>query len=74
LCIAYLIFLGTEIREETGCETAELRILDLADFSSVKSFVKTFDDADDRLDILVENAAIVTGKEPEFTQHGWETA
>ncbi|KAF9552314.1 short-chain dehydrogenase [Agrocybe pediades] len=62
-----------EIRRETGCETAELRIVDLASFASVKSFVKTFEDNNDRLDILVENAAIVPGKQPEFTQDGWET-
>jgi NAD(P)-dependent dehydrogenase (short-subunit alcohol dehydrogenase family) len=52
---------------------AELWIVDLADFESVKQFADKFEQDGGRLDILVENAAIVTDKyEP--TKDGWETA
>jgi NAD(P)-dependent dehydrogenase (short-subunit alcohol dehydrogenase family) len=57
----------------TGYTKAELRIVDLADFSSVKKFADKFDQGDERLDILVENAAIYADRyEP--TKDGWETA
>ncbi|KAJ7343775.1 hypothetical protein DFH08DRAFT_214798 [Mycena albidolilacea] len=57
----------------TGYTKAELRIVDLADFSSVRKFADKFDQGGERLDILVENAAIYADKyEP--TKDGWETA
>ena len=62
------------LSEETGCQTAELRIIDLANFASVKSFADQFDKEGGRLDILVENAAITPGKTLEFTSDGWESA
>ncbi|KAF9552311.1 NAD(P)-binding protein [Agrocybe pediades] len=63
------------IRADTGCTTAELRLLDLSNIASVKSFVQTFEDNNDRLDNLVENAAIYMAKAAaEFTEDGWETS
>ncbi|KAJ6580743.1 hypothetical protein B0H19DRAFT_1112261 [Mycena capillaripes] len=57
----------------TGCLTAELWIVDLADFSSVKGFADKFEQDGTRLDILVANAALVAEKY-EATKDGWETA
>jgi len=62
------------LKEDTGYVTAELRLLDLASFSSVRSFAQQFEDNDERLDILLENAAISPGKVPEITDDGWEQA
>ncbi|KAF8176360.1 NAD(P)-binding protein [Mycena galopus ATCC 62051] len=57
----------------TGYVTAELWILDLADFASVKAFADKFEREGGRLDFLVENAAMYADKyEP--TKDGWETA
>jgi NAD(P)-dependent dehydrogenase (short-subunit alcohol dehydrogenase family) len=61
------------VSEDTGCQTAELRIIDLADFASVKSFADRFDKEGGRLDILVENAAVIPPKTLELTSDGWES-
>ncbi|KAJ6485601.1 hypothetical protein C8R45DRAFT_903286 [Mycena sanguinolenta] len=47
-----------KLKADTGYSKAELWIIDLADFSSVKQFVDKFERDGGRLDILVENAAI----------------
>ncbi|KAF7291684.1 hypothetical protein HMN09_01259700 [Mycena chlorophos] len=62
-----------ELRKTTGCKTAELWIVDLADFSSVSAFADRFErEGGGRLDILLANAATVLTKyEP--TKDGWET-
>ena len=59
--------------EDTGYRNAELWIIDLADFASVKSFADRFNKEGGRLDILVENAAVIPGKTLELTSDGWET-
>ncbi|KAF7369500.1 hypothetical protein MVEN_00279800 [Mycena venus] len=57
----------------TGYTKAELWIVDLADFESVKAFADRFQREGGRLDIFVENAAILMDKyEP--SKDGWETA
>lgn len=58
-----------ELQETTGYK-AELWLMDLSSFASVKAFINKFNKECDRLDILVENAAIVEG----FTNtaDGWE--
>ncbi|KAJ7762987.1 hypothetical protein B0H16DRAFT_504467 [Mycena metata] len=63
-----------KLKANTGCTTAEVWIVDLADFASVKQFCDKFEREDGRrLDILVLNAAILAEKyEP--TKDGWETA
>ncbi|KAF4615771.1 hypothetical protein D9613_012358 [Agrocybe pediades] len=62
-----------EINRETGCKTAELRLVDLSDFNSVRSFARTFEEKHDRLDILLESAAVSpVSTKPEFTKNGWE--
>ncbi|KAJ3502682.1 hypothetical protein NLJ89_g8775 [Agrocybe chaxingu] len=64
-----------KLREETGCKTAELWLLDLADFASVKAFATRYEQEGGRLDILVENAAIVPvpGQKVQMTVDGWES-
>ncbi|KAF7345417.1 WW domain-containing oxidoreductase [Mycena venus] len=47
-----------KLKAETGYSKAELWIIDLADFSSVRQFADRFEREAGRLDILVENAAI----------------
>ncbi|KAJ7177102.1 hypothetical protein C8R46DRAFT_48481 [Mycena filopes] len=62
-----------KLKATTGCTTAELWIIDLADFESVKQFADKFEQDGRRLDIVVLNAAILADKyEP--TKDGWEAA
>ncbi|KAJ7440475.1 hypothetical protein B0H11DRAFT_1750732 [Mycena galericulata] len=62
-----------KLKVATGYATAELWIIDLADFESVKQFANKFEQDGGRLDILVENAAVVNFKfEP--TTDGWESS
>lgn len=70
LALAYLDAL--ELRAETDCQTAELWIMDLAEFASVRRFVDQFEQDGGRLDILVANAAVIMPKY-EATNDGWET-
>ncbi|KAF7371442.1 hypothetical protein MSAN_00781200 [Mycena sanguinolenta] len=61
------------IKTTTGYTRAELQILDLANFGSVKKFADNFERDGERVDILVANAATLMDKyEP--TEDGWETA
>ena len=66
----FMLLIG--LSEDTGYKTAELWILDLADFASVKSFADRFDKEGGRLDILVENAAVIPAKTLQLTSDGWE--
>ncbi|TFK22498.1 NAD(P)-binding protein [Coprinopsis marcescibilis] len=59
------------IRQETGFERVELRMLDLAKFSSVLEFVERFEKEEEQLDIHVANAAVVP-RERRVTEDGWE--
>ncbi|KAJ7487029.1 hypothetical protein FB451DRAFT_1337529 [Mycena latifolia] len=60
------------LKEETGYSKAELRIVDLADFVSVKRFANQFQQNGGRLDILIANAAMETRKYT-TTNDAWET-
>ncbi|KAJ7861310.1 hypothetical protein B0H14DRAFT_537850 [Mycena olivaceomarginata] len=62
-----------KLRAETRYEKGEVWIIDLADFSSVKSFADKFEQDGGRLDILVLNAG-VTKRTYEATKDGWETS
>jgi len=62
-----------KLKAATGYSKAELWIIDLADFDSVKQFADKFERDGGRLDILVENAAIGTDKYKP-TKDGWETS
>ncbi|KAJ7163378.1 hypothetical protein C8R46DRAFT_1103202 [Mycena filopes] len=61
-----------KLQAETGCTTAQLWIVDLAEFASVQRFADRFDEEGGRLDILVANAAVILPKYEE-TKDGWET-
>ncbi|ESK97852.1 retinol dehydrogenase 12 [Moniliophthora roreri MCA 2997] len=61
----------SKLQAETRYNRAELWIIDLASFSSVKSFVEKLEKECDRLDILVENAAIADPPKYETTEDGW---
>ncbi|KAJ3507672.1 hypothetical protein NLJ89_g6172 [Agrocybe chaxingu] len=65
-----------KLREETGSKVAELWLIDLADFASVKAFVARYEQEGGRLDLLVENAAIAPAPKPkvQMTTDGWEPA
>ncbi|KAJ7825401.1 hypothetical protein B0H14DRAFT_3145355 [Mycena olivaceomarginata] len=62
-----------KLKAETGYRKAELWIVDLADFNSVKRFGDKFEREGGRLDILVENAALMANKY-EATKDGWESS
>ncbi|KAF5324220.1 hypothetical protein D9619_011199 [Psilocybe cf. subviscida] len=65
---------ASNIQQETGCKTVQVWILDLASFASVIAFYERFEKEGGRLDILLENAALVpSGKEP-YTDDGWAPA
>jgi NAD(P)-dependent dehydrogenase (short-subunit alcohol dehydrogenase family) len=61
------------ISEETGCKALECWTVDLTSFKSVSAFVDRFEkEGGGRLDILLENAGILS---PKFvpTTDGWES-
>ncbi len=60
------------MEEATGYKNAVPMALDLGKFSSISEFANQAEKSIDRLDILVENAAIYT-KEYTTTDDGWET-
>ncbi|KAJ7838051.1 hypothetical protein B0H13DRAFT_2677621 [Mycena leptocephala] len=61
------------LKAATGYSKAELWIIDLADFESVKQFAHKFERDGGRLDILVENAALANF-DYEATKDGWEAS
>ncbi|KAJ7664768.1 hypothetical protein B0H17DRAFT_1091568 [Mycena rosella] len=61
------------LKAATGFKNAELWIIDLADFASVKSFADKFEQDGGRLDILVENAGVAPTAY-EASKDGMETA
>ncbi|KAF5326302.1 hypothetical protein D9611_000458 [Ephemerocybe angulata] len=60
-----------KLKAETGCNTAELRLVDLANFSSVVGFADSFEKTGERLDILVANAGMESDQYRQ-TPDGWE--
>ncbi|KAJ7462128.1 hypothetical protein FB451DRAFT_479597 [Mycena latifolia] len=60
------------LEAETGYSKAELWIIDLGDFESVKRFGDKWEKDNGRLDILVANAAMET-RQYTTTKDGWET-
>lgn len=60
-----------EIKEETGCQIIELWVLDLSSFASVIAFYERFERDGGRLDILVENAAVIPNPKDAPTTDGW---
>ena len=61
-----------DIISETGSDKVIVRIVDLASFDSVRAFAKLINETEDRLDILVNNAAL--GAAPyQVTEDGYES-
>lgn len=60
-----------ELKAATGFDRAELWHVDLSSFDSVKAFADRFDREVDRLDTLVNNAAVILPTYEE-TKDGWE--
>jgi retinol dehydrogenase-12 len=68
-----LMRLREVIKKATKTTVAECWTVDLADFKSVSAFADRFEkEGGGRLDILVENAGLVTRKF-ESTKDGWES-
>lgn len=62
-----------DLKQSTGFDNAELWLVDLCSFASVKAFADKFEKEVERLDILVANAAVVP-HEYEVTKDEWETS
>ncbi len=62
----------TEVRERSGSDAVDLMSLDLASFASIRSFVDELTTTRDRLDVLVNNAGLVSRSRTE-TSDGFET-
>ncbi|KAL4263886.1 NAD(P)-binding domain superfamily protein [Pleurotus pulmonarius] len=62
-----------KLKATTGCETAELWLLDLSSFESVRAFADRIELEVQRLDILIANAAVVPNQFEETEDH-WETS
>ncbi len=60
------------IRDISGSKLVEFRKLDLSSFDSVKEFAKEFNEEEERLDVLVNNAAVLAGAERQVTADGNE--
>lgn len=68
-----VLILLQDIESTTGCKTMEVWQLDLADFSSIKSFADRYEkEGGGRLDVLLENAGI-GNREFQQTKEGWES-
>ena len=61
-----------ELKTETGYESAELWIIDLARISSVVDFAERFEKERGRIDILLLNAGIVPAPGQQLTADGYE--
>ncbi len=62
----------TEVRDRSGSDTVELMSLDLASFASIRAFADELLARHDRLEVLVNNAGLVSRTRTE-TQDGFET-
>jgi NAD(P)-dependent dehydrogenase (short-subunit alcohol dehydrogenase family) len=61
-----------EIKRETVSEMVDLMELDLSSQVSIRGFAKSFNDTYERLDVLVNNAAVIP-KNRTVTEDGYET-
>jgi retinol dehydrogenase 12 len=67
-------FTHKELKTETGYESAELWVIDLARISSVVNFAERFEKDGGRIDILLLNAGIEPAAGQQLTADGYEPA
>ena len=60
------------MKTETGYESPELWIIDLARISSVVDFAERFEEEEGKIDILLLNAGMFPGPGQELTADGYE--
>ena len=65
-------FTYKELKTETGYESAELWVIDLARISSVVDFAERFEKEGGRIDILLLNAAVAPFAGQQLTADGYE--
>ena len=65
-------FPNKELKAETGYESAELWIIDLAQISSVVDFAERIEKEGGRIDILLLNAGITPFPGQKLTADGYE--
>jgi retinol dehydrogenase-12 len=65
-------FIYKELKTETGYESAELWVIDLALISSVVDFAERFENEGGRIDILLLNAGIAPFAGQQLTADGYE--
>ncbi|KAF9522417.1 short-chain dehydrogenase [Crepidotus variabilis] len=63
---------AARIVRETEFKNVEVWLIDLTDFASVSAFAERYETEGGRLDILVENAAIIPTAGQKMTKDGWE--
>jgi retinol dehydrogenase 12 len=71
-CHSVSHFIYKELKTETGYESAELWVIDLARISSVVNFAERFEKEGGRIDILLMNAAVAPFAGQQLTADGYE--
>jgi NAD(P)-dependent dehydrogenase (short-subunit alcohol dehydrogenase family) len=61
-----------DLKKDTGYESVELWVIDLAQISSVVDFAERFEKDGGRIDILLLNAGITPAPQQELTADGYE--
>lgn len=60
-----------EVKAKSGSEHVELMLLDLGSLTNIREFAKHFQEKYDRLDVLINNAGLITVKR-QVTEDGFE--
>lgn len=66
-----MLTLCEDVKQATGFQDVELRVVDLADFASIPPFVNGIVQDIGHVDLLILNAGVNTGRH-ETTKDGWE--
>jgi NAD(P)-dependent dehydrogenase (short-subunit alcohol dehydrogenase family) len=68
----YTFGICVEVKQETGFQSVETRLLDLNSFASVSAFADEIEKDDVRVDVLIANAAMQSLRYGQATD-GWES-
>lgn len=63
---------ANELKKSSDNENINVSVIDLGSMSSIKCFAKEFNKKESHLDILINNAGILTGSSFETTEDGYE--